>query len=130
MNRQPLQRISHTRGRKNTCPRQVCRTLLCNEVTQSTLILNWNEHQRNPHSQQSVSQSYMYQSFLVISKQRNESTLLFRAQKQRSTCSKSKRTTEAADRVQITRRKNLERAIDGFAQISITRNNKYVSFGA
>ncbi len=66
----------------------------------------------------------------IISKQRNESTLLFRAQKQRSTCSKSKRTTEAVDRVQITRRKNLERAIDGFAQISITRNNKYVSFGA
>ncbi len=66
----------------------------------------------------------------IISKQRNESTLLFRAQKQRSTCSKSKRRTEAIDRVQITRRKNLKRAIDGFAQISITRNNKYVSFGA
>ncbi len=66
----------------------------------------------------------------IISKQRNESPLLFRAQKQRSTCSKSKRTTEAVDRVQITRRKNLERAIDGFAQIPITRNNQYVSFGA
>jgi hypothetical protein len=47
----------------------------------------------------------------IISKQRNESTLLFRAQKQRSTCSKSKRTTEAVDRVQITRRKNLDRRI-------------------
>jgi hypothetical protein len=35
----------------------------------------------------------------ITSKQRNESTLLFRGQKQRSTSSKSKRTTEAVDRI-------------------------------